>query len=86
MAHLLEAETGYRSGSRYWARPGEPEPEYDPARTTLTGRRRAKAAELRKLDRREARQPGPVRVSGRALERMAARYAGCGLMGLADGR
>lgn len=53
---ICEAETGYRSGSRYWARPGEPKPEYDPERTTLTERRRAKAAKLKKLDRQEARQ------------------------------
>jgi hypothetical protein len=86
MAHLLEAETGYRSGSRYWARPGEPKPEYDPEQTTLTGRRRAKVAELEKLDRQEARQLGLERISERTLERMAARYAECGLMGLADGR
>jgi hypothetical protein len=86
MAHLLEAETGYRSGSRYWARPGEPKPEYDPEQTTLTKRRRAKVAELKKLDRQEARQLGLEWVSERTLERMAARYAGCGLTGLADGR
>jgi hypothetical protein len=23
MAHLLEVETGYRSGSRFWAQPGD---------------------------------------------------------------
>jgi hypothetical protein len=86
MAHLLEAETGYRSGSRYWARPGEPKPEYDPERTTLTERRRAKAAELKKLDRQEARQLGLEWVSERTLERMAVRHARHGLMGLADGR
>ncbi len=86
MAHLLEAETGYRSGSRYWARPGEPKPEYDPERTTLAGRRRAKVAELEKLDRQEARQLGLERISERTLERMAARHAEHGLMGLADGR
>ena len=39
MAHVLEAETGYRSGSPFWAEPGEPRPEYDPQRTTLTQRR-----------------------------------------------
>jgi transposase InsO family protein len=86
MAHLMEAETGYRSGSRYWARPGEPKPEYDPERTTLTERRRAKAAELKKLDRQEARQLGLEWISERTLERMAARHAEHGLMGLADGR
>jgi hypothetical protein len=86
MAHLLEVETGYRSGSRYWARPGEPRPEYDLERTTLTERRRAKVAELKGMDHREARQLGLEWISERTLERMAAKYADHGLMGLADGR
>ncbi|MFJ3138514.1 transposase [Streptomyces sp. NPDC086843] len=86
MAHLLEVQTGYRSGSRYWAQPGEPRPEYDPEQTTLTERRRAKVAELKGLDRREAKQLGLEWISERTLERMAAQYAECGLMGLADGR
>ncbi|RKN10425.1 DDE-type integrase/transposase/recombinase [Streptomyces radicis] len=86
MAHLLEVETGYRSGSRYWARPGEPRPEYDPERTTLTERRRAKVAELKGMDHREAKQLGLEWISERTLERMAAKYAEHGLMGLADGR
>ncbi|MFI9077575.1 transposase [Streptomyces sioyaensis] len=30
-AHLLEAMTGYRSGDRLSAKPGEPRPQYDPA-------------------------------------------------------
>ncbi|MGW4763899.1 transposase [Streptomyces pseudogriseolus] len=85
-AHLLEVQTGYRSGSRYWALPGEPRPEYDPECTTLTERRRAKAAELKALDRREAKQLGLEWISQRTLERMAAQYAEHGLMGLADGR
>ncbi|OII66687.1 hypothetical protein [Streptomyces sp. CC77] len=86
MAHLLEVQTGYRSGSRYWAQPGEPRPEYDPEHTTLTERRRAKVAELKGLDRREAKQLGLEWISERTLERMAAQYAECGLMGLVDGR
>ncbi|WP_433548493.1 transposase [Streptomyces sp. CA-294286] len=85
-AHLLEAQTGYRSGSRYWALSGEPRPEYDPEHTTLTERRRAKAAELKGLDRREAKQLGLEWISQRTLERMAAQYAEHGLMGVADGR
>ena len=68
MAHLLEAETGYRSGSPYWAQPGEPRPGYDPERTTLTERRQAKVAELKALDRREARHLGLEWVSERTLE------------------
>ncbi|MEU9302326.1 transposase [Streptomyces sp. NPDC048269] len=86
MAHLLEVETGYRSGSRAWARPGEPKPEYDPERTTLTERRRAKAAELKDLDRQEAKQLGLEWMSERTLERLAAQYDEHGVMGLADGR
>ncbi|MFJ9034602.1 transposase [Streptomyces sp. NPDC102274] len=86
MAHLLEAETGYRSGSRSWARPDEPRPEYDPERTTLTERRRAKAAELKDLDRQEAKQLGLEWISERTLKRMAAQYDEHGVMGLADGR
>src|SRR5262245_11128501 len=44
-AHLMETETGYRSGSPLHALPGEPRPDYDPAVTTLHQRRLAKAAE-----------------------------------------
>ncbi|MFD7628971.1 hypothetical protein ACFV7Q_23560 [Streptomyces sp. NPDC059851] len=58
LEHLLEVETGFRSGSRYWARPDEPGATYDPATTTVTGRRRAKAVELGTLSREEARQLG----------------------------
>ncbi|MFD3661482.1 transposase [Streptomyces sp. NPDC058659] len=86
MAHLLEVQTGYRSGSRHWAQPGEPRPEYDPAHTTLTERRQAKAAELKQLDRQEAKHLGLEWFSERTLKRMAAQYAEHGLMGLADGR
>ncbi|MFI6360880.1 hypothetical protein ACIBJF_52290, partial [Streptomyces sp. NPDC050743] len=86
MAHLLEVHTGYRSGSRFWALPGEPKPEYDLEDTTLTERRRAKVAELRGLDRREAKHLGLEWISERTLKRMAAQYAEHGLMGLADGR
>ncbi|MFE3858711.1 transposase [Streptomyces griseorubiginosus] len=85
-AHLLEVQTGYRSGSRHWARPGEPRPEYDPVHTTLTERRRAKAAELKGLDRQEAKHLGLEWFSERSLKRMAAQYAEHGLIGLADGR
>ena len=50
MAHLLEVATGFRGGDPLRPGPGEPKPEYDPAATTLTSRRRAKAAELKALD------------------------------------
>ncbi|WP_395298767.1 transposase [Kitasatospora hibisci] len=47
LAHLREAETGYRSGDPHLSAPGEPRPQYDPDTTTLTQRRQAKAEELR---------------------------------------
>ncbi|MFD3875425.1 hypothetical protein [Streptomyces sp. NPDC058623] len=84
--HLLEVETGYRSGSRFWARADEPRPEFDPARTTLTERRLAKVRELRELGPQEAKQLGLEAISERTLRRMAAQHAERGLAGLADGR
>ncbi|MFD9289627.1 transposase [Streptomyces sp. NPDC060030] len=86
LEHLLEVETGFRSGSRYWARPGEPRAAYDPAVTTLTGRRRAKAAELGALSQQEMRQLGWSGVGERTLGRMAAAYRDLGPAGLIDGR
>jgi hypothetical protein len=58
VAHLLEAETGFRSGDPLRPGPGEPRPLYDPRRTTLGQRRRAKAAELRSLGADEAAMLG----------------------------
>ncbi|MFF7865541.1 transposase [Streptomyces qaidamensis] len=84
--HLLEVETGYRSGSRFWARPDEPRPAFDPAQTTLTERRLAKVRELRELGPQEAKQLGLESISERTLRRMAAQHAEQGLAGLADGR
>jgi transposase InsO family protein len=84
--HLLEVETGYRSGSRFWARPDEPRPAFDPAWTTLTERRLAKVAELNDLDGREAKQLGLERISVRTLKRMSAQHSEHGVAGLADGR
>ncbi|MGF1344698.1 hypothetical protein ACQSMD_32105, partial [Streptomyces flavovirens] len=72
MAHLLEAETGFRSGSSFWPEPGEPRPQYDPERTTLTQRRQAKVAELRALHPQDAKLLGLGKISFRTLERMAA--------------
>lgn len=86
LEHLLEVETGFRSGSRYWARPGEPRPAFDPATTSLGGRRRAKAAEMGELSEAEAARLGLESASERTLQRMAARYRESGLVGLADGR
>jgi len=90
LAHLLEAETGFRSGDPFRAGPGEPRPDYDPALVPLvTDRRRAKAAELAVLREREpehARMLGLGKVSLRTLERWAARYRRWGVMGCADDR
>ncbi|GAB1339833.1 hypothetical protein ACE1SV_64230 [Streptomyces sp. E-15] len=86
LAHLLETETGYRSGSGFWAEEGEPRPQFDPARTTLTQRREAKVAELAALPGEDAKFLGLGQVGERTLRRMAAAFAEEGLVGLADGR
>ena len=90
LAHLLEAETGFRSGDRFRAGPGEPRPEYDPALVPLvTSRRLAKVAELQAVREREpehTRLLGLGKVSLRTLERWAARYYRWGVMGCADER
>jgi hypothetical protein len=46
LAHLLEAETGYRSGHPEDAAPEEPRPDYDPDLTTRTDRYANKAREI----------------------------------------
>ncbi|MFE2478524.1 transposase, partial [Streptomyces sp. NPDC059389] len=86
MAHLLEVETGFRSGDPLRPRPGEPKPEYDPATTTLTARRLAKVVELGAMDRQEARLLGLERVGYRTLIRWDQRRHEAGLMGCADER
>ena len=90
LAHLLEAETGFRSGDSFRPVLGEPRPEYDPALVPLvTARREAKVAELAALREREpqhARLLGLDRISLRTLERWAARYYRWGVMGCADER
>ncbi|MEU9981346.1 transposase [Streptomyces sp. NPDC050856] len=85
-AHLLEAETGFRSGDPRLADPGEPRPAYDPDHTTVGQRRRAKVAELKALGRQEAEALGLAQISERTLKRMAAAWCDKGLLGCADGR
>jgi hypothetical protein len=85
-AHLLEVATGFRSGSSLHPRPGEPKPEYDPGATTLTQRRRAKAAELAALDTEQARLPGLDHVGYRTLIRWENGRRRAGLVGCADDR
>ncbi|MET8698288.1 transposase [Kitasatospora sp. NPDC004723] len=70
-ADLLEAMTGYRSGDRLNALPGEPRPEYDPD-LPLTGRVVAKARECG--------------VSERWIWKQWARRQELGLWGLVDKR
>jgi hypothetical protein len=84
-AHLMEAETGYRSGSPVRPQLGEPQPAYDPATTMLRDRRRAKVAELKDLPADEARLLGVERVSERTLERWAAACRRFGPFGCANG-
>lgn len=86
VAHLLEAETGFRSGDPLRARPGEPRPPYDPATTTLGQRRRAKVAELRALGPDEASLLGLDQVSERTFKRLAAAHRRAGIVGCIDRR
>lgn len=66
----MEVKYGYRSGDPMRPAPGEPRPEYDPDRTTLTARREAKAVELAALRPQEAKLLlGVARVGVRTLER-----------------
>jgi transposase InsO family protein len=69
--HVREVLTGYRSGTAEAARPGEPRPDYDPARP-LGGRAEAKARELG--------------VTGRTIRRWVRAYRDSGEAGLADSR
>lgn len=85
-AHVLEAETGFRSGSPLRPGPGEPRSCFDPRGTTLEQRRQAKVAELRALGSEEAALLGLGRVSERTLKRMAAAMRDKGLAGCIDRR
>ncbi len=86
VAHLLEVETGFRGGDRLRPGPGEPKAHYDPATTTRTQRRRAKAAELADLDRDEARLLALERVGYRTLLRWEIARRRFGPVGCADDR
>ncbi len=84
-AHLMEAETGYRSGSPLHALPGEPRPDYDPAATTLHERRLAKVAEMAGLGADSAAMLGLARISERTLVRWAVACRRHGIAGCIDG-
>lgn len=86
LAHLLEVETGFRSGDPLRAALGEPKAQYDPATTTLTDRRHAKVAELKSMDRQQAKLLGLDRVGYRTLIRWDQRRRKAGLVGCADDR
>ncbi|MFE7704954.1 transposase [Streptomyces sp. NPDC057486] len=86
--HVREVNTGFRSGDPLAALPHEPLPQYDPETTTLTQRRHAKAAELRKAaaeDPDGAKEHALHQVSFRTLVRWGQGLR-CGLIGLADDR
>jgi len=84
-AHLMEAETGYRSGSPLHALPGEPRPGYDPVVTTLRQRRLAKVAEMATLGADAAAMLGLARISERTLVRWAGQCRRHGIAGCIDG-
>lgn len=84
--HVLETATGFRSGHPARARPGEPRPAYDPARTTLTQRRFAKAAEMKAIPPQEAALLGLQGLSARTLERLTPLSNESLLLACADGR
>jgi hypothetical protein len=84
-AHLMEAETGYRSGSPLHAVLGEPRRAYDPAVTTLHERRLAKVAEMAGLGVDSAAMLGLAPISERTLVRWAGQCRRFGITGCIDG-
>ncbi len=85
-AHLMEINTGFRSGDPDKPGPGEPKPEYDPDLTTVTERRLAKVAELKAMDRQEAKLLALDKVSLSTLIRWERARRKDGLIGCADER
>lgn len=80
--HLREAETGYRSGDHRDPLPGEPRPQYDPSKTTITQRRITKATELAE----EGFRTAGLSMSYKTLERKGAEYRKRGTSSLLDRR
>jgi hypothetical protein len=78
VAHLLEAEPGFRGGDPLRPLPGEPHDGYDPAVTTVEQRRRCKVIELQALGPEQARLLGLHAVSERTLRRGRPATAGSG--------
>ncbi|MDX8053842.1 hypothetical protein SK571_31115 [Lentzea sp. BCCO 10_0798] len=86
VAHLLEIETGFRGGDALHAAPGEPRAGFDPAVTTVTQRRRAKAAEFTSMDRAAARVLALDKAGYRTLIRWESRRRRFGPIGCVDAR
>lgn len=84
--HVREAATGFRDGHPSRARPGEPRPAYDPDRTTLTQRRRAKVDELGAMPAHEAEMLGLKGLGLRTLQGLTALEGESLLLACADGR
>ncbi|GAA3003152.1 hypothetical protein GCM10010519_39060 [Streptomyces lactacystinicus] len=84
--HVLEAETGFRAGHPARALPGEPRPAYDPEKTTVGERRRAKEAEVAAMPAVEAAALGIRFMSERTLERLAGKSGRELVLACADGR
>ncbi|KOV70030.1 transposase [Streptomyces sp. NRRL WC-3618] len=85
-AHLMEINTGFRSGGPLKPGPGEPKPEYAPDTTTVTERRLAKVAELKAMNRQEAKLLALDKVSLSTLIRWERARRKDGLVGCADER
>ncbi|GIF15469.1 DDE-type integrase/transposase/recombinase [Actinoplanes teichomyceticus] len=84
--HLQEVHCGFRSGDPLLPAEGEPKPCYDPDRTTLTERRRAKIIELNNLRSLEKKLLGIRGASYRTLQRWESKRGSDGYVGCADGR
>jgi hypothetical protein len=92
LGHVLEADTGYRSGDPSVALPGEPFPDYDVALVpSIMQRRKNKVAEIeqakRALDPDAVRRAGIDGLSERSLQRMSSAWHSThSLAALIDGR
>ncbi|MET4641430.1 hypothetical protein ABID95_001151 [Streptomyces atratus] len=85
VAHVLEAETGFREGHPARALPGEPRLAYDPDCTMPTQRRYARAAETVAMPRPEAVRLGLQYLSCRTLLRLSGLSGNSLLLACADG-
>ncbi|MFF3791791.1 hypothetical protein OG894_38055 [Streptomyces sp. NBC_01724] len=86
VAHVLEAETGFREGHPAGALPGEPRLAYDPDCMMPTQRRHARAAQTAAMPRPEAVRLGLQYLSCRTLVRLSGLSGASLLLACADGR